>query len=169
MLVYLQNLPETRHLDTNFLFPLSDSGEKLFESKGCVGCHVGKLALESRLKNQTLTQIAVAMWAAPAQHEAAPAGVSQEEMRQILAYVWARQYFSGEGSVSRGTKVFIDKSCATCHNDASSGAPKLSKRQDGYSAIFMVSALWEHGPQMLEGWSSASWHGRDSLRSRCPT
>ena len=55
MLVYLQNLPETRHLAADFSFPLSDSGEKLFETKGCSGCHVGKLALESRLKNQTLT------------------------------------------------------------------------------------------------------------------
>jgi mono/diheme cytochrome c family protein len=151
MLVYLQNLPETKHLATNFLFPPSDSGAKLFESKGCVGCHVGKLALESRLKNQTLTQIAVAMWQHQPNMKQPPPELSQEEMRQILAYVWARQYFQGEGSVSRGTKVFVDKSCATCHHDASSGAPKLSKREDGYSAIFMVSALWEHGPQMLKG------------------
>ena len=75
---------------------------------------------------------------------------SPEEMRQILSYVWARQYFIGDGSVSRGTKVFLDKSCATCHNDASSGAPRLSRREGGYSAITMVSTLWEHGPQMLE-------------------
>jgi mono/diheme cytochrome c family protein len=39
MLVYLQNLPETRHLASNFTFPPSDSGEALFQSKGCSGCH----------------------------------------------------------------------------------------------------------------------------------
>lgn len=150
MLVYLQNLPETRHLATNFLFPPSDSGEKLFESKGCSGCHVGKLALENRLRNQTLTQIVVAMWEHQPNMKQPSPELSQEEMRQLLAYVWARQYFMGDGSVSRGTKVFTDKSCATCHNDASSGAPRISKRPDGYSAITMVSVLWEHGPQMLD-------------------
>ena len=150
MLVYLQNLPETRNLKTNFSFPLSDSGEKLFESKGCSECHVGKLALENRLKNQTLTQIAVAMWEhQPSMKQPSPV-FSTEEMRQVLAYVWARQYFSGDGSVSRGIKVFTDKTCATCHNDASSGAPRISRRPDGYSAITMVSVLWEHGPQMLD-------------------
>jgi len=62
ILVYLQNLPETRNLAQNFLFPPSDSGEALFQSKGCAGCHTGKLALESRLRNQTLTEIVVDMW-----------------------------------------------------------------------------------------------------------
>ena len=42
MLVYLQNLPETRNLAKNFSFPPSDSGEKLFSSKGCTECHAGK-------------------------------------------------------------------------------------------------------------------------------
>ena len=31
----------------------------MFEAKGCVKCHTGKLALENRLHNQTLTDIAV--------------------------------------------------------------------------------------------------------------
>jgi hypothetical protein len=46
--------------------------------------------------------------------------------------------------------VFTAKNCATCHNDASSGAPKLAKGKDAYSDITMVAALWDHGPQMLE-------------------
>jgi len=52
MLVYLQNLPETRHLATNFAFPPSDSGDALFQSKGCSGCHTGKLALEGLLRTR---------------------------------------------------------------------------------------------------------------------
>src|ERR1035441_6129260 len=52
MLVYLQNLPETRNVARTFSFPPSDSGEKLFSSKGCTECHVGKRALEVLLKNQ---------------------------------------------------------------------------------------------------------------------
>ena len=75
--------------------------------------------------------------------------LSQEEMRQILAYVWARQYFRGDGNADRGKKVFADKNCATCHNDPASGAPKLAKGKDGYSDISMDATLWGHGPQML--------------------
>src|SRR5205807_7983702 len=68
MLVYLQNLPETRGLAANFAFPPSDSGEKLFVSKGCAECHTGKRALEVLLKNQTLTEIAVHMWNRSEEH-----------------------------------------------------------------------------------------------------
>jgi mono/diheme cytochrome c family protein len=150
MLVYLQNLPETRGLAANFVFPSSDSGESLFQSKGCSGCHIGKLALESRLHNQTLTDIAVDMWNHQPGMKNPPPSLSQEEMRQILAHIWARQYFQGSGSADRGKKIFSLKSCATCHNDPASGAPKLAKGKDAYSDITMVAALWDHGPRMLE-------------------
>jgi len=150
MLVYLQNLPETRHLAGNFSFPPSDSGAQLFQSKGCSGCHVGKLALESRLRNQTLTGIAAAMWDhQPSMKQPSPQ-LSQEEMRQLIEYIWARQYFRGDGNAERGKHVFTDKNCATCHNDPSSGAPKLARGKDAYSDITMIAALWGHGPRMLE-------------------
>jgi len=150
LLVYLQNLPETRALAHNFQFPPSDSGAALFQSKGCAGCHVGKLALEKRLRNQTLTQIVAEMW----NHQPVMKGqspvFSQEEMRQLLAYIWANQYFRGDGSPDRGKKVFEAKSCATCHNDPASGAPSLKKGKDAYSDVTIVSTLWSHGPRMLD-------------------
>jgi mono/diheme cytochrome c family protein len=150
MLVYLQNLPETRNLAKNFSFPPSDSGEKLFSSKGCTECHVGKRALEVLLKNQTLTEIAVDMWNHQPSMKNPPPTFEPEEMRQIISYVWAKQYFRGTGSAARGKTAFTAKSCATCHNDAASGAPPLAKGKDAYGAINMVAALWDHGPQMLE-------------------
>jgi mono/diheme cytochrome c family protein len=150
MLVYLQNLPETRNLATNFAFPPSDSGEALFQSKGCVGCHTGKLALEGLLRNQTMTDIAVDMWNHQPRMKQPPLQLSQEEMRQILGYIWARQYFRGNGNAERGKKVFAEKNCAACHNDPSSGAPKLAKGKDAYSDIILVAALWDHGPRMLD-------------------
>jgi mono/diheme cytochrome c family protein len=150
VLVYLQNLPETRKLAANFSFPPSDSGAQLFQSKGCAGCHTGKLALESRLRNQTLTGIAAAMWNhQPAMKQPAPQ-LSQEEMRQVIGHVWMRQYLRGDGDAQRGKKVFEAKRCATCHNDPASGAPKLGKGKDAYSGITMVTALWSHGPRMLD-------------------
>jgi mono/diheme cytochrome c family protein len=150
MLVYLQGLPETRALVTAFAFPASESGSALFQSKGCVECHKGKLALENRLRNQNLTDIAVDMWNHQSSMKQPSPNLSQEEMRQILGYVWTKQYFRGSGDAERGKKVFAEKNCATCHNNPASGAPSLAKGPDGYSDITMISALWEHGPRMLE-------------------
>jgi len=152
ILVYLQHLPETKDLAQNFLFPPADSGSALFQSKGCSGCHVGKLALETRLRNQTLTQIVVDMWNHQPSMKNPPPQLSQEEMRQIIGFIWAKQYFRGDGNAERGKKVFDEKSCSSCHNDvgAGTGAPKLGKGKDAYSDITIVAALWEHGPRMLE-------------------
>jgi len=126
----------------------------LFQSKGCAGCHVGKLALETRLRNQTLTEIAVDMWNHQPSMKNPPPQLSQEEMRQMTGFLWAKQYFRGDGNAERGKKVFAEKNCATCHNDPAAGAPKLGKGKDkdkdAYSDVTMLSVLWEHGPRMLD-------------------
>ena len=150
MLVYLKNLPETRNLAQNLSFPPSDSGEELFASKGCTECHTGSRALELLLKNQTLTDIAVDMWNHQPSMKNPPPTFSGEEMRQLISYIWARQYFGSAGNGGRGKNVFTAKNCATCHNDPASGAPKLAKGKDAYSDITMVAALWDHGPRMLD-------------------
>ena len=150
ILVYLQNLPETRDIPRNFQLPPPEPGEKLFQSKGCADCHTGKLALEDRLRNQTLTEIAVDMWNHQPGMKQPPPVFTPEEMRQLLGYVWVRQYFRGQGNAQRGRAVFSEKSCATCHNDPASGAPRLAKGRDAYSDITIVSILWEHGPRMLD-------------------
>jgi mono/diheme cytochrome c family protein len=148
MLVYLQNLPETRNLVGSFQFPAANSGEALVKSKGCTECHADKW--DKAFHNQTLTEIAVAMWNHQPSMRQPPPTFTQDEMRQILGYIWSRQYFIGQGNAGHGKKVFTEKSCATCHNDPSSGAPKLAKGKDSYSDITMVAALWDHGPRMLE-------------------
>jgi mono/diheme cytochrome c family protein len=150
MLVYLQHLPETKNQAVNFTFPSTDTGEELFRSKGCAGCHTGSLSFETLLKNQTLTQIAAAMWEHQPLMNNPPPTLSEDEMRQLVSYIWARQYFQGHGRAERGKRVFADMHCATCHDDASIGAPKLPTAKGGYSDITMVSILWEHGPQMLD-------------------
>ena len=150
MLVYLQNLPETKGRAANFEIPPAEEGEKLFQSKGCVNCHAGATALENMLKNQTMTDIAVDMWDHQPKMKRPPPVFTADEMRQIVSYIWARQYFTGSGSAERGKKVFTGKKCTTCHDDSGSGAPKLGKGKDAHSDITMVAALWGHGPRMLE-------------------
>jgi mono/diheme cytochrome c family protein len=148
ILVYLQNVPETKGIAHTFELPSFEGGEALFTSKGCIDCHSGKWT--DVLRNQSITAIAAAMW----DHQSAmrkPAPVlTPSEMRQIIGYIWSRQYFRGAGNSAAGKKIFAEKNCAVCHNDPASGAPKLGKGKDGYSDITMVAALWEHGPQMLD-------------------
>jgi mono/diheme cytochrome c family protein len=148
MLVYLQNLPETRGVPSKFEFPAEHNGAELFKSKGCAECHATRVPLEPRLRNMTLTQIAAAMWNHQPLMKQPPISLTPDEMRQIIGYLWARQYFRGTGDATRGKAVFGAKQCATCHNDASSGAPKLGKGKDAYSDITMMATLWGHGPQM---------------------
>ncbi len=59
ILVYVRNLPGGRAAGVGLEITSDENGQALFESKGCGGCHVGKLALTSRLKGMTLTDIAV--------------------------------------------------------------------------------------------------------------
>ena len=150
MLVYLQNLPQTRGAKLTFKLPSGEGGEALFKEKGCADCHKGDMALEYRLGDGTLTDVAAAMWNHNPQMQKPHPQLSLDEMRQILGYVWAKQFFYTKGNAARGQKTFESKKCATCHNNESSGAPKLGKPADSYSAISMVTALWKHGPTMLE-------------------
>jgi cytochrome c2 len=149
MLVWLRNLPETREKAAAFELPPAPGGREVFESKGCVTCHTGKLALESRLHNQTLTDIAVDMWNHAPKMQNTPPELSQDEMRRLVSYLWVQQFFRSGGSASKGQKVFNDKHCVSCHGVAGSGAPNLKEHAGDYSAVTMISALWRHGPKML--------------------
>jgi cytochrome c2 len=149
MLVYLQNLPQTRGTEHFLLLPPPATGEMLFREKGCAECHKGALALENRLGDSTLTDVAAAMWNHAPQMRQPPPELTATEWRQLISYVWAKQFFATRGDATRGHKTFDSKKCAVCHNDASSGAPNLSRPAEPYSAITMVSVLWRHGPAML--------------------
>lgn len=147
ILVYARSF---RRRKMSFEMGSGDRGAEIFEAKGCGSCHKEQLALESRLKEKTVAEIAAAMWNHVPQMS--PGKLQQfepGEMGQLLNYLWARQYFSGAGNADRGAKTFAAKGCASCHGDASSGAPDLSKLKGKFSYISMVSALWKHGPTML--------------------
>ena len=150
ILVYVRNLPATRQLGARLETGSSENGQALFESKGCAGCHTGKLDLKPRLKGKTLTDIAADMWDHAPKMAQPPPHLALGEMRQIVSYLWAQEILQDSGSPADGKKVFAAKNCATCHNDPSSGAPNLSNRRGGFSTISMISTLWRHGPRMLK-------------------
>jgi mono/diheme cytochrome c family protein len=145
--IYVRNLPSTRRRPSQFR-TAGANGAGLFESKGCVGCHTGKLALESRLGGMTLSDIAAAMWSHAPKMGTHPPALSPAEMRDLVTYLWTRQVLGTSGNAGSGQKVFSSKGCAGCHSGG--GAPDLSARKGSFSSVAMVSALWQHGPRMLE-------------------
>jgi len=159
MLVYLRNLPATRsatgHIAIDILINAGAGGQALFESKGCAACHFGKLALGPRLKNKTLTDIAAAMWNHAPRMAQTPPHLDPSEMREIVSALWAGQFFEdGSNKPAAGERLFAAKHCTTCHGDPSTGAPSLPAAGRTFSGAAMVSALWRHGPRMLDQMNS---------------
>ncbi len=164
LLVYLQNLPETRGARANFVLANPQEGREIFQQKGCGECHTlgtresGKISL-LRAKQQpgSLSDFAVAMWnhAPQMQRWAQAAGRSiptfgGKEMNQLVGYLFWVRFFEQQGNAKRGRRVFVRKNCAACHEQKTvSGAPELASFQGQVSPIFITAALWRHGPQMV--------------------
>ena len=150
ILVYLRNLPSRRGSGSAFDISAGANGAELFKSKGCAGCHTGKLELAPLLKNKTLTGIAAAMWNHEPKMAAEPPRLTVDEMRALLGYLWASEFFTNSGNAGAGERLFASKHCVTCHSDAYSGAPALPRAGEIFTGATMVSALWHHGPRMLD-------------------
>jgi len=152
MLVYLRNLPATRD-QAGALRIEAGSGDQVFQSAGCAQCHQTLDALAGQVQGQTLTEIAAEMWNhAPRMAAAGAPAVTlgPGQMRDLVSSFWAVKFFGDAGRPSAGNRVFAAKNCAVCHNDASSGAPHLPLPGRAFDGSAMISALWRHGPRMLD-------------------
>ena len=153
VLVYLRNLPAPPSKPAVFRIGAGTDGGAVFNSKGCTGCHESGAVLAGKIKVQTLTEIAATMWNHAPKMAAAgakPAKLEPGEMRELLGYLWSEKFFEDSGNTASGRRVFTSKRCGTCHEDASTGAPKLGSGGKLYSGATMVSVLWRHGPRMLD-------------------
>lgn len=153
MLVYLRNLPENRSKIGVFRVDVGSMDLPVFQTAGCAKCHRTVESLANKLQGQTLTEIAVEMWNHTPRMaaEGAPATpLAPGEMQALVSSLWAAKFFGNSGRPGPGAGVFASKNCTVCHNDASSGAPKLPAAGRDFSGAAMVSALWRHGPSMLD-------------------
>lgn len=143
--IYLQNLPQTRNLKPVATFASAQTGEKLFELKGCAGCHNGEKSLTRVTGFRTAADVSASMWNhAALMKQSSP--LRPEEMSRIVSYVWSLQFGLPTGNVEAGRKVFESKGCAGCHN----GKPPASIAGEEGHAYSIVAALWNHGPQMAK-------------------
>ncbi len=148
--VYLRNIAPPKGSGAMFRITAGGDGEKLFASKGCTSCHDAQHQPALRL---TLTGVAAAMWNHGAflnnKSGSVPPHMTPDEMREVLSAYWAKQFFMGTGDASKGRRQFAAKHCAECHSGSGPG-PDLVSMTGSYNGITMVSALWRHGPAMLQ-------------------
>ena len=145
LLVYIRNSsPAARAEKPEFHIMSGPEGAALFVSKGCSACHdAGSIPVRS----MTLTAVAAAMWNHATFLHNKPPQFEGNEMRYVLGYYWADQFFGVNGDAARGKKVFEEKRCTECHTGAGPG-PKLAEQAGTFSPIRMVSVIWSHGPAM---------------------
>jgi len=126
-----------------------ESGRALLVSKGCAECHQGTLVLEAHRTRYSLTDFAAAMWNHPFRTGNHETPLDLEEMRRLVGYLVATQFFDERGDPGHGQRVFQSKKCTVCHDNPASGAPGRSVMSGTMTSFGMVAALWKHGPAML--------------------
>jgi mono/diheme cytochrome c family protein len=151
LLVYLRNLPSTRQLVPRFEITSGADGKTLFWAKDCQRCHNSDTSFAGRIRGRTLTDVAAEMWnhgPRMAALNVPPATFQPGELRDLLSYVWARQFFEDARDPVRGRRVFVAKQCASCHETGA--APALPAAGRVYNGPTMIAVLWRHGPAMLD-------------------
>ncbi len=143
--IYLQNLPQTRNLKPTATFASAQTGERLFELKGCANCHNGERSLTRTTGFRSAADVAAAMWNHAGLMKQSSL-LRPEEMSRIVSYVWSLQFGLPTGNVEAGKQVFEGKGCAGCHN----GKPPAGITGAEGHAYSMVAATWNHGPAMAK-------------------
>ena len=143
ILIYARNLPGVRRKPSIFSASTAPGGEALFSSKGCAGCHTGKLALAPRLQGRTMSDVAAAMWSHSSKMGPNPPALTAREMSSLAGYLWTQQVVGAGGSADAGKRVFASHGCGGCH-------ASISARKAPFTSVSMVASLWQHGPRMLE-------------------
>jgi cytochrome c551/c552 len=161
LLVFLGRLSDDSPQSGAFVIGEPEQGRPIFE-RTCESCHSfgqedrSRVDLLDRARPRTVMGYTAAMWNhAPAMRNrggSAALKINPGEMRDLIAFLFSQRYFFEQGDAGRGRNVYQQKGCATCHETRRTqiGAPDLSRVTEEYSPITLTSALWRHGPAMLD-------------------
>ena len=104
LLVYIRTRSAAARAEKpRFHIMAGSEGAALFNSKGCASCHD---ANHIAAREMTLTAVAASMWNHATFLHNKPPRFDGDEMRSVLGYYWAGQFFGVNGSPARGKKVF---------------------------------------------------------------
>jgi mono/diheme cytochrome c family protein len=159
LLMFLGKLPDDQTQMASFEVGEPGLGRTVFE-RHCEECHSfgrfdGKVDLLARQRPLSITGYIAAMWNhAPDMRRrgGSTATLNAGEMPDLIAYLFAQRYFLDRGNASKGRRVFEEKGCAKCHESRrkETGAPDLAQVNEVFSPITLTSAVWRHGPSMMD-------------------
>ena len=149
-------------------------GAALFREKGCVECHafrgagarVGPDLAQPNERTHTPMQLATALWNhgprmwREQENRRIGATLNSTEAADLFAYFYSLSYFTAPGDAARGSRVFEEKACATCHEKTGEvlhrSAGSLSSRPSGppvsswtrvEDPLWWAERMWNHsGP-----------------------
>lgn len=142
-------------------------GRMVFEEKGCISCHSisgfgGDTAPDLSREHYygSFLELASIIWNhIPEMNrryrelKIKRPSFSQNEMLNLIGFLYYLRYLGEPGSVSKGRELLSDKGCIVCHEVAGSGGdkgPDFDQLQQFASPLYMVQAMWNHGPAMQD-------------------
>jgi cytochrome c2 len=82
-----------------------------------------------------------------------PSQLQGKDMADLLAFLVSLRYCEPSGSALVGQRVFAERGCAACHGATGEGSkmgPPLRRQTEAYTTVSFTTALWQHGPEMLD-------------------
>lgn len=148
------------------------AGSRVFGTKGCTTCHAvnglgGKIGPDlSRVpRPRSFYDLTAAMWNHLPQvvQRMEALGIERprldvRETEDLIGFLYTRNYFDAPGNARAGQRYFAEKRCIACHQvDGAGGVvgPNLDFFKQFGSPIFIIAAMWNHGPQMSEAMKAA--------------
>ena len=142
-------------------------GRIVFEKKGCVKCHAvfgygGKSGpdLGHYKFFGSLLDLAGVMWnhspqmnQKMVQSELMWPQFTEEEMLELLSYIYFLPYLGDVGDAKNGEKLLKNKGCLNCHSLGGKGGKEaidLSALGRYASPLYMAQTMWNHLPSMEE-------------------
>jgi len=143
------------------------AGSRVFGAKGCAKCHavngigarigpdLGRIA-----RPRSFYDMATAMWNhlprmadRMQQLGIARPHLGVQETADLIGFLYTLNYFDAPGNVAAGRRLFTEKRCIVCHQvDGVGGVlgPNLDFLRPFRSPIYVATAMWNHGPQMMD-------------------
>jgi cytochrome c2 len=143
------------------------AGSRVFGTRGCVKCHAvngigGRIGpdLGRIARPRSFYDLAAAMWnhlprMTDRMHQL---GITRPyldvgEAGDLIGFLYTLNYFDAPGDAAAGRRLFTDKRCIACHQVEGVGGvigPNLDFLRPFRSPIYVATAMWNHGPQMME-------------------
>ena len=168
LLTYLWKTPTLVPVRSPFSFGNDIRGKSVFDDR-CARCHKlggastdARIDLSKPLRGATMLQFAASMWNHAPEMKRRNPGVKlpvleESETRDLVTYLVVGRAFDETGDSRAGAAVYAKKNCASCHEEGLvAAAPKLAAMKGPFNVVRLTSALWSHGPAMLNAMRSKS-------------